>query len=182
MRGWPLSRQLSTVASSNRPAARVWAALDHSDRIFSLLVTEDVEDGIARDRANRWFTALQRGATVVELVLLPGQDPRCGDAVHIDEEWVGRLLDGALVTGRGTPLAPVEGGIHRQRIEAQERADILGQPVVLVATGDVFTPGERTETEDEWTDEVDPSRAPAVPLALGLLIIVGSLVLAGWML
>lgn len=180
-----MKTRIEPTPSANRAQSRVWAALDHSDRIFSLFVTEDVEDGIARDRANRWFTGLQRGQTVIELVLLPGQDPRCGDAVHIDHDWLGHLLDGRLCTGQGVPLAAAEGAtLTEQRIEAQERATALRQTVCLVATGQAFWPASErdTETEDDWTDGADPSRVPAPALALGLLAIAGLLVLVGWML
>ncbi len=179
-----IRRQIA-VDSSNRPATdRVWAAIDHDDVIIGLYVTTDPNEGVAAARANTWFTCLQTGRTVVELVLEPGQSPVVGDRIHVDHDWYGHLLDGRLCTGRGTPLAAAEGAtLAEQRIEAQERADILGQTVVLVATGDRYWPRRRddTETEDETWD-ADPSRVPAPALALGLLVIVGSLVLAGWLL
>lgn len=174
----------SQIAPNRAPADRVWAAIDDADVIIGLLVTTNPNEGIAANDANRWFTGLQAGRTVIELVILPGQSPVVGDRIHVDHDWLGHLLDGRLCTGLGTPLALAEGAtLTEQRIEAQERADILGQTVCLVATGDVFRPAERaTETEDEWSDGVDPSRVPALPLALGLLVIVGALIAAGAML
>lgn len=177
------TRIKSLTAPNRAPADRVWAAIDDADVIIGLLVTTNPNEGIAANDANRWFTGLQTGRSVVELVILPGQSPVVGDRIHVDHDWYGHLLDGRLCTGLGTPLAAAEGAtVEEQRIEAQERADILGQTVVLVATGDRYWPRRDTETEDEWADEVDPSRVPAAPLALGLIAIIGALFAAGWML
>lgn len=176
-----MTTRIESQTTQNRaPADRVWAAIDAADVIIGLYVTTDPNEGVAAARANTWFTCLQTGRTVVELVLEPGQSPVVGDVVYVDHDWYGHLLDGRLCTQRGTPLAALEGRtLAEQRVEAQERAEILGQVVVLVAAGESFWPAPRTEVEDEWAD---PSRVRAGPLALGLLIIVGSLVLAGWLL
>ncbi len=173
----------SQTAPNRAPADRVWAAIDDADVIIGLYVTSDPSEGVAANRANSWFTSLQTGRTVVELVLLPGQSPAVGDRIYVDHDWYGHLLDGRLSTWRGTPLAAVEGAtVEEQRVEAQERANILRQTVCLVATGETFWAQDRTETEDERTGHVDPSRVPAGPLALGLLVIVAALCLAAAML
>jgi hypothetical protein len=174
----------SQIAPNRAPADRVWAAIDADDVIIGLYVTTDPNEGVAANRANSWFTSLQTGRTVIELVILPGQSPVVGDRIHVDHDWLGHLLDGRLCTGQGVPLAAAEGTLAEQRAEAQARATALRQTVCLVATGQAFWPASErdTETEDEWSDGVDPSRVPALPLALGLLSIVGLLVLAGWML
>lgn len=159
-------------------ANRLWAALTEDDRIFALALFDSPND------ANMWFTSLQAGRTVVELELVPGTEARIGDAVRIDDDWVGHIelpspTPGSarishVATLRGRRLGVVSGTPREQREEAQHRATVLRTPLTLVRTGEVFHP--EAEHGDEPADTVPPS---ASSIALGLLLVVAALVGVG---
>lgn len=69
------------------PATQTWAVIDHDDRIVTL-----GEFSVEND-ANVWFSRMHVGRTCVPLVLLPGQEPRIGQLVRVDEMWSGHLVE-----------------------------------------------------------------------------------------